>query len=301
MKPSLLVLAAGIGSRYGGFKQIDPIGPGGEVLLDYAIYDAKKAGFGKTVFVITGAIEQGFKEYIDGKYRGSLDYDYVFQDMDKVPAGFSVPEGRKKPWGTGHAVLVAKDALKEPFGVINADDYYGTTSYRVLADFLKKINPDSRHMAMVGFPVEKTLSENGAVSRGVCSVTDGNLVSVVERANIRQDGGLIRHETADGEKEMIRKGTLVSMNLWGFAPGVFFPFFEKQFAGFMKTSGTELKSEFYLPSGVDAGIKAKEMTIEVLKTNENWFGLTYSQDKPVVRDYILKKIRAGVYPDNLFG
>jgi len=300
MKPSLLVLAAGIGSRYGGFKQIDPIGPNGEVLLDYAIYDARKAGFGKIVFVITRALEKGLKDYIRGKYGNSLEVEFVFQDMDKIPAGYSVPADRKKPWGTGHAVLVAKEALREPFGVINADDYYGSTSYQVLADFLKKIDPNSRQMTLVGFAIENTLSDNGTVSRGVCTIEKGKLVSIVEREKIRQEGDSICHQTEDGTKLIIPQGTLVSMNLWGFAPGVLFPWFEKQFEQFMKSRGTELKSEFYLPSAVDAGIRAGEMTVEVLSSKESWFGLTYNEDKPVVREHILRKIKAAVYPGNLF-
>jgi len=301
MKPTLLVLAAGIGSRYGGFKQIDPIGPSGEVLLDYAVYDAQRAGFGKVVFVITRALEQGFKEYFNVKYGNLLDIDYVFQEMDRIPAPFSVPAGRVKPWGTGHAVLVAKDVIREPFAVINADDYYGPTSYQILADFLRTIKPGSKHMAMVSFAIENTLSDYGTVSRGVCSVDKGKLVSVVEHEKIRQENGAICHEMADGEKKIISRGTPVSMNYWGFTPDVIFPWLEKQFAEFLKIWGNAPRFEFYLPSGVDAGIKAGEMSIEVLSSNENWFGLTYSQDKPVVREYILQKIKEGVYPENLFG
>jgi choline kinase len=300
MKPSLLILAAGMGSRYGGMKQIDPIGPNGAVLLDYAIHDAMKAGFGKIVFVITKAIEQGFKENIISKYGDSLDVDYVFQDLNKIPRGFTVPADRVKPWGTGHAVLVAREALKTPFGVINADDYYGASSYRILADFLNPMKNDATRMVMVGFPVENTLSENGAVSRGVCTVAEGKLVSVVEREKIRQENGSIFHETAEGKKVAILRGSLVSMNFWGFAPDVIFAWFEKQFERFMTDKGSELKSEFYLPSGVDAGIKSGTLSVEMLSTKENWFGLTYSQDKPVIRDFIRKKIEAGVYPEDLF-
>jgi UTP-glucose-1-phosphate uridylyltransferase len=300
MKPSLCILAAGMGSRYGGMKQIDPVGPNGAVLLDYAIYDAVKAGFGKIVFVITHAIEQGFKENFERKYGDSLNVEYAFQDLDKVPAGFTVPAERKKPWGTGHAVLIAREALKEPFAVINADDYYGASSYRILADFLRGMTPGSRTMAMVGFAVENTLSENGTVSRGVCTIDKGKLVSVVEREKIQREQGSIYHQTAEGKKETIAKGTLVSMNFWGFAPDMIFPWFEKQFAEFMKSKGTDPKAEFYLPSAIDAGIRAKEMSVEVLATQESWFGLTYSEDKPVTREFIEKKIREGVYPENLF-
>jgi UTP-glucose-1-phosphate uridylyltransferase len=301
MKPSLLILAAGMGSRYGGMKQIDPIGPNGAVLLDYAIYDAKKAGFGKIVFVITPAIEQGFKENINRKYRNLPDVEYVFQELNKIPAGFTVPAERQKPWGTGHAVLAAKDVLKGPFAVINADDFYGATSYRILADFLRETRPGSTNMAMVGFALENTLSENGAVSRGVCTVNQGKLVSVVEHEKIRQEDGTIYHEMTEGKKEKISKGTLVSMNFWGFTPEVIFPWFERQFVEFMKSKGTGPKAEFYLPSAIDAGIKAKELSVEVLATKENWFGLTYSRDKPVTRDFILKKIAEGAYPEDLFG
>jgi UTP-glucose-1-phosphate uridylyltransferase len=300
MNPTLLILAAGMGSRYGGMKQIDPIGPNGAVLLDYAIYDARRAGFGKIVFVIKRAIEKDFKEIISRKYGNRLDVDYAFQELDKIPAGFTVPAERQKPWGTGHAVLVAKDVVKEPFAVINADDYYGASSYKILADFLKALKPGSKTMAMVGFAVENTLSENGAVSRGVCTVDLGKLVSVVEHEKIRRENGSILHETSDGTKKTIPKGTLVSMNFWGFTPELIFPWFEKQFVDFMKSKGTELKSEFYLPSAIDAGIKAKEMVVEVLATKESWFGLTYSEDKPVTRDFIIKKIAEGVYPENLF-
>ena len=300
MKPILCILAAGIGSRFGGFKQIEPVGPHGELLIDYSIYDARKGGFGRIVFVITKKIEPEFKEYMHVHYGREADFAYADQSLDGIPEGFSVPAGRAKPWGTGHAVLAAKEAAEVPFAVINADDYYGPGSFSVLCRALSAMKPDAAEFAMVGFELEKTLSEHGAVSRGVCAVENGYLASVVEREKIRRSGSSIMYETASGEKNVLDPRTTVSMNCWGFVPETFFPLLEKDFAEFLKRSGNELKSEFYLPTVVNNGLASKNISVTMLYSGEQWFGMTYVEDVAIVREYLKKKIGQGVYPERLF-
>ena len=300
MKPILCILAAGIGSRFGGFKQIEPVGPHGELLIDYSIYDARKGGFGRIVFVITKKIEPEFKEYMQVHYGKEADFAYADQSLDGIPEGFSVPAGRVKPWGTGHAVLAAKEAAAAPFAVINADDYYGPGSFSVLYRALSAMKPDAAEFAMVGFELEKTLSEHGAVSRGVCAVENGYLASVVEREKIRRSGNGILYETASGEKNVLDPSATVSMNCWGFAPETFFPLLEKDFAEFLKRSGNELKSEYYLPTVVNNGLAGKSISVKMLYSGEQWFGMTYVEDVAIVREYLKKKIGQGVYPERLF-
>jgi hypothetical protein len=300
MKPALCILAAGIGSRFGGFKQMEPVGPGGEILLDYAIYDARKAGFGTIVFVVTKKLEPDFRGYMESRYGSGADFAYVHQELDNLPAGFGVPAGRIKPWGTGHAVLAAEQALTVPFAVINADDYYGQRSYAVLCDALASMKLDSSEMVMVGFEVEKTLSEHGAVSRGVCAIRNGYLASVVEREKIRKKNAAIVYETPEGQEFGLDPKSPVSMNCWGFAPQTIFPMLRQGFAEFLKTRGSEPKAEFYLPSVVNDGVTGKKMTVRVLESGEQWFGLTYPDDRNTVREYIQKRIQDGVYPGRLF-
>jgi hypothetical protein len=300
LKPSLLILAAGIGSRFGGFKQMEPVGPSGELLIDYSIYDARKGGFGTIVFVISKKIEPDFKGYMDRRYAASADFAYVHQEIDKLPAGHRPPEGRTKPWGTGHAVLVGKETIDVPFAVINADDYYGSRSFAVLADALADMRRDAHEFVMVGFQVEKTLSEHGVVSRGVCTVNNGLLASVVEHEKIRKVGDEILFESASGERMTIDARTLVSMNCWGFAPATLFPMLEHDFDDFLCKRGSDLKAEFYLPTVINNGLVKKSITVKMLDSGEKWFGLTYQEDRAVVREYIKRKIAEGVYPERLF-
>jgi hypothetical protein len=300
MKPSLLILAAGIGSRFGGFKQMEPVGPHGELLIDYSIHDARKGGFGTIVFVISKKIEPDFKGYMDRMYGPNAGFAYVYQELDKLPIGYAVPEGRIKPWGTGHAVLVGKEAITVPFAVINADDYYGTRSFAVLAAALSKMSNDAKEFVMVGFRLEKTLSEHGFVSRGVCTTANDRLVSIAEHEKIRRSGNTVVFENAAGAVKTIDAKSLVSMNCWGFAPKTLFPMLEKDFAGFMRQRGSEPKAEFYLPTVINNGLVNKEISVRMLDSGEQWFGLTYKEDRDVVREYIKRKIAEGAYPEKLF-
>ena len=292
MKPALLVLAAGMGSRYGGLKQIDPVGPSGETILDYSVFDAMRAGFGRVVFVIRRDFEAMFKEKIGAKYAGRIAVDYVFQSLDALPPGFSVPPGREKPWGTGHATWCARDAMKEPFAVINADDFYGADSFRQLAGFLTQANGTSA--AMVGFQLANTLSENGAVSRGVCDVaSDGSLRGVTEHS------GILPTEVGAGRK--FAGETIVSMNCWGFTPDIFSRL-DEQFRVFLGKAFVEapVKAEFYLPGAVSDLIVRKEATVQVLTTASNWFGVTYREDKPRVVAALAGLVQTGQYPQKLW-
>ncbi len=295
MQPTLLVLAAGMGSRYGGLKQIDPIGPGGETLLDYSVFDARRAGFGRVVFVIRREFETVFRERIGARYAGLLEVDYVFQSLDALPAGMTPPPGREKPWGTGHATWCARDAVKEPFAVINADDFYGRDSFVQLAAFLGKAGPDDA--AMVGFRLANTLSEAGAVSRGVCAVdTDGHLRSVVENTGIRAE------DVGPGRK--LENDTIVSMNCWGFHPAFLSRLdraFQSFLAGLSAPVPTDLlKAEFYLPAAVSSQISRGGLRVRVLPTAAQWFGVTYREDKPRVEQAIATLIADGQYPPALW-
>jgi NDP-sugar pyrophosphorylase family protein len=300
MDPTLVILAAGIGSRYGGLKQVEPVGPKGEVLLDYAIFDARRAGFGKIVFVISRALESDFRARFDGKYRDSIDIEYVTQALDAIAPGFAVPAERKKPWGTGHAVLVARKAISTPFAVINADDYYGSSSFMVLGKALAAMPLDAAEWVMVGFDLEKTLSEHGDVARGVCTVRDGRLVSIVEREKIKRSGGAIVFQAADGSSHPLDGSTQVSMNCWGFAPQAFFPRAERDFHEFLTARIGDAKAEFYLPSVINNALSQKVISVKVLNSGEQWFGMTYPQDREMVRECIRQKIDQGVYPPALF-
>lgn len=299
---TLIIMAAGMGSRYGGNKQIDPIGPNGEIILEYSIYDALKAGFDKVVCIINRNIEKDFRDNIGHRIEKLVDTAYVYQSVYDVPEGFAVPEERIKPWGTGHAVLLCKNAVDTPFAVINADDFYGSASFRVLGDYLGTMadTENQYHFCMVGFRLEKTLTENGHVSRGVCSVTpDGYLAGIQERTKIQRFGTEAKY-TEDGENWVaIPLGSTVSMNMWGFTPSLFGEL-EAGFHRFLENCRENAaKAEFYLPSAVDSLISAGKAKVKVLTTNDWWYGVTYKEDKPVVIEAIRKMHEQGLYPESL--
>lgn len=284
---TLVVMAAGMGSRFGGLKQIAPVGRNGEAILDFSVYDAVEAGFDKVVFVINRGIEKDFKEIVGSRIEKKVKVDYVFQQTDDLPAGFVCPEGRVKPWGTGQAILCCKDAVTTPFAVINADDYYGKTAFRQIYECLKNHN-DS--YCMVGFRLQNTLTENGHVSRGVCTVEDGFLTDIVERTKI------LDCKYTEDEKNWIPldPNCIVSMNMWGFTTDIF-DYLEKEFVEFLKGRGTELKSEFYLPFVVDTLIKSGEKKARVLVAEDRWYGVTYKEDKDAVVKAIGELIDKGLY------
>jgi choline kinase len=305
MQPTLLVLAAGMGSRYGGLKQIDPVGPSGETVLDYAVFDAVRAGFKRVVFVIREEFAEIFKTQVAAKYAGHIAVDYVFQALAALPEGFAVPAGREKPWGTGHAVWCARAALGGNFAVINADDFYGADSFAQLGGFLSApsatgYDPMSGHrppkvtlaeFAMVGFRLDRTLSEHGAVSRGVCTVNYGQLHGIVEQT------GILPTEVGAGRK--FSGEETVSMNCWGFTPAVLAGL-DAQFREFLAARGQEPKAEFYLPAAVAGMVGRAEATVRVLPTASTWFGVTYREDKPRVQAAIAELVASGAYPARLF-
>ena len=303
MKPTLLLLAAGMGSRYGGLKQLDGLGPNGETIMDYSIYDAIKAGFGKIVFVIRKDFEQDFRERILSKYEGHIPAELVFQSIDALPAGFEVPEGREKPWGTNHAVLMAKDVVKEPFCVINCDDFYNRDSFMVMGRVLAQLPEGSRNRyAMVGFRVGNTLSENGTVARGVCSAdADGHLTTVVERTEIMRVNGAVSYKDEQGAWVAIDDNTPVSMNMWGFTPD-YFEYSEEGFRTFLSDPKNlaHPKAEFFIPLMVNHLVNEGTATVQVLDTTSKWFGVTYSADREGTVARIQSLIREGVYPEKLF-
>jgi dTDP-glucose pyrophosphorylase len=304
MKPTLLLLAAGMGSRYGGLKQLDGLGPNGETIMDYSIYDAIQAGFGKIVWVIRKDFEQDFREKILSKYEGHIPCEIVFQSLDKIPEGYSVPEGRTKPWGTNHAVMMAKDVIKEPFCVINCDDFYNRDCFKVIGKFLSELPEGSNgKYAMVGFRVANTLSDNGSVSRGVCAKdANGHLTSCVERTEIeRQADGKVAYKDEKGEWVSIPDNTPVSMNVWGFTPE-YFDYSEKLFKEFLDQPATKAnpKAEYLIPWVVDKLIKSGKATCQVLDTTSKWFGVTYSADRPGTVERIQKLVDEGIYPNKLF-
>ncbi len=300
MAPSLVILAAGMGSRYGGVKQIDQFGPHGETILDYSIYDALKAGFEKIVFVIRRELESDFKAVFGDKLKNHADVRFVFQELDHLPEGFKVPEGRQKPWGTAHAVLVAQEAVQEPFGVINADDFYGQTSYQTLIQFLNKQPVDGNEYAIVGYRLDKTLSKHGSVSRGVCQVdAQGYLQKIVERTKIYWKGEKIVFLDEDGNEQTIDGSVPVSMNMMGYTPK-FFDYLNKYFVEFLKEKVNDVKAEFFLTWVLDQLINTGTAKVKILPTNEEWFGVTYKEDKPVVKEKIRQLIAQGKYPEKLW-
>jgi len=290
-------MAAGMGSRYGGLKQIDPVGPSGETLMDYSIFDAIRSGFGKVVFVIRKDIEAPFKETIGAKFEKRVPVDYVFQELDKIPSGFKIPDGRTKPWGTTQAVIMAEDAIHEPFAVINADDFYGAEGYKVLASHLNSGSPD---YAMVGFVLRNTLSEFGSVARGVSQAdNNGYLKSVVELTKVERDGNGAKDTDPSGKVTQLTGDELVSMNMWGFTPAVF-PQLRERFRAFLERSGNDLKSENYVPSTVNELVLSGQARVKVLRTNDAWFGVTYREDRPRVVDSIAALVKKGKYPEKLW-
>jgi len=300
MKPTLLVLAAGMGSRYGGLKQLDKVGPGGDTIMDYSIYNAIEAGFGKIVFVIRDFFEEEFRKQILPKYTGRIRVETVIQELDKLPEGFSVPEGREKPWGTNHAVLMGKDVIHEPFAVINADDFYGHESFEIMSKALSGLEGQKNRYCMVGYRLQNTLSEGGAVSRGVCSTDENNeLTGVAERTEIaKADDGIIRYKE-EGTWHVLDKDSIVSMNLWGFTPD-YFEYSEKYFVDFLKENSSDLKSEYYIPSVVNRLIREKKAAVKVYSTGSEWFGVTYPQDRPHVAGKLNRLTVRGFYPARLF-
>lgn len=301
MKPSLFVLAAGMGSRYGGLKQLDPLGPQGQTIMDYSIFDAIRAGFGKVVFVIRKDFEEDFRRSILSKYEGHIPVEVVFQSTDKLPEGYTCPEERTKPWGTNHAVMMGADVINEPFAVINADDFYGRDAFAVIAADLMRERSRKGDYSMVGFRVGNTMSENGSVSRGVCSVNaEGNLTKVVERTGIAYDKDhRICFLDENNETEYLDPSTPVSMNLWGFTPD-YFSYSDREFRRFLDKCLTTPKAEFYIPTAIDTLINSGEATVKVLDTTSRWFGVTYAADRQGVVDKLAALHAAGEYPDTMF-
>ena len=302
-KPTLVVLAAGMGSRYGGLKQVDPVGPSGEAILDYSVFDAVRGGFGKVVFVIRRDIEREFREKVGSKYAGVVSVDYCFQDLADLPSPFAVPEGRSKPWGTAHAVRAARTVVKGPFAVINADDFYGRDAFAKLGAFLRgeaQAPGAKMRFAMVGYRLDRTLSENGSVARGVCEVSpEGKLLQVTEMTKlVRGESAAENLENPDSPVN-VPFDARVSMNLWGFAPGLFAAL-EERFPKWLATKGAEPKSEWYIPFVVDEMIREGEAEVSVLPTDSSWFGVTYREDRPFVVGEIAKLVGQGEYPVRLF-
>lgn len=299
MQPTLLILAAGMASRYGSMKQTEGFGPSGETIMDYSIYDAIKAGFGKVVFIIRKDFAENFKAGFDQKFRGQIKVDYVFQEMNSFVNASDIPEDRTKPWGTGHAILCAKEVVKEPFAVINADDFYGFDAFKKAADFLKRECNENTY-AIIGYQLNKTLSENGTVSRGVCEVdANNNLVSINERTKIYRKDDKVIFEENEQIKEVDGKSN-VSMNFWCFHPSVF-EFTSKLFSVFPKENFANIKAEFFIPIIGDQFIKHEKGNIKVIPTNAQWFGVTYKEDAPGVKASLDALIKAGEYPTSLWG
>jgi len=302
MSPTLLILAAGIGSRYGGLKQAEGVGPSGEAILDYSIYDAINAGFGKVVFVIRGDIEEDMKRIFFEKWSKKIELDYVLQELDHLPKDFVPPDGRVKPWGTGHAIWVAKEKVQEPFCVINADDFYGRKAYKLAAEFQSDLDNllNSRY-CLIGYILKNTLSEHGFVSRAECRVGENELLSYIkERTKIKREGKDIFYEDEKGTRLIIKKNTTVSMNMWGFMPSVF-EYLEEELIKFFEENVTSLKAEFYLPDLIDDLIRTGKVDVSVLRTGEKWFGMTYMEDREIVKARLTELVRTGVYPTPIWG
>ena len=298
--PTLAVLAAGIGSRYGGLKQIEPVGPSGEIVIDYSVFDAIAAGFGKLLFVIRRDIEDTFRSVIEPHFAGRIAIEYAYQELDDVPAGFAAPSGRTKPWGTGHAVYACRHACREPFAVINADDFYGRASFQLLADALRKLPPKGSRHCLVAFTLRNTLSDHGPVSRGVCHAgKDGLLQTVVEHHKVEQKGATV-HGLRDSKPVTLTGEEPVSMNLWGFAPTIF-EHLDREFRKFLPTAMDNAGAEFQLPTVVDTLIRGGRAEVEVIRSGERWLGVTYPEDKARVVSGIRDLVRTGAYSQNLWG
>jgi dTDP-glucose pyrophosphorylase len=300
MKPTLFVLAAGMGSRYGGLKQLDSLGPHGETIMDYSIYDAIQSGFGKVVFVIRKDFEADFREKILSKYEGHIPVAVVFQSTDKLPEGYVCPADRTKPWGTNHAVMMGSEVINEPFAVINADDFYGRDAFRVIGEELQKPRNGKGDYCMVGFRVGNTMSENGSVARGVCENKNGLLTSVVERTAISyNDNHEISFTDENGQVQILDPKTPVSMNMWGFTPD-YFEYSEREFRKFLDEHLNTPKAEFFIPLAIDTLINSGEATVKVLDTDSKWFGVTYAADRPAVVEKFAQLHAEGLYPEKMF-
>jgi hypothetical protein len=298
---SLVIMAAGMGSRFGGIKQLEPVGPSGEIIMDYSIYDAMEAGFNKVVFIIRKDLEKDFREIIGNRIEQMIKVEYVFQELDELPEGFTKPEGRTKPWGTGQAVLCCKDVVREPFAVINADDYYGKEAFKIVYQYLQKEDLKANQYCMAGFILGNTLSENGAVTRGVCKANDqGLLVDIAETSGIVPEGDHAVAKDSTGDSIIIDLNSAVSMNMWGFKPELF-KALETGFVSFLSgLTDNDLKKEYLLPMVVGDLVKAQQAEVFVLKTPDRWFGVTYKEDKDVVVKSIQALIDKGDYPVKLF-
>ena len=297
MSPTLLILAAGMGSRYGGLKQMDPVGPGGETIMDYSVFDALRAGFGKLVFIIRRDFEGAFLDTVGARFEQRLPVEYVFQELDQLPPGFSVPSNRTKPWGTGQAILAAADVIHEPFAAINADDFYGLNSFRVLGEHL---GSGSNDFAMVGFILRNTLSDHGSVARGVCQANGDNLLKTVnELTKIERSGTGAKYEDAQGGVHQLGGDETVSMNMWGFTPALF-NLLREQFTAFLTANGAEEKAEFYIPTVVNELVKTNAARCRVLRSRDSWFGVTYREDRPRVMASVRALVARGDYPERLW-
>ena len=310
MKPTLLVLAAGMGSRYGGLKQMDGLGPHGETIIDYSIHDAVEAGFGKVVYIVRESFKAQMEEAVQAKYKGvktvdgePLQFVFVTQELNKIPAGFTLNPERVKPWGTAHAILMAKDVIKEPFAVINGDDFYGKESFKILGDWCRAHEKTEGQYCIVGFELENTLSENGSVSRGICSYdAKGNLTDISEHLEIAKeaDGKVYGNNSANGENHVeLAPKALCSMNMWGFTPD-YFGKSEAIFETFLEANIGELKKEYYIPYAVDCILKSGKGSCEVLSTPSHWFGVTFKEDRPGVVAKFAELVEKGVYPSPLY-
>ena len=301
-KPTLLILAAGMGSRYGSLKQMDGLGPGGETIMDYSVFDAIRAGFGKVVFVIRNSFADDFKAvFSKDRYQEKIEVEYVMQELDKIPSAFKLNPERTKPWGTNHAVMMAAGVIQEPFAVINADDYYGRHAFAALGDFLTSVSGKQNDYCMVGYQLGKTLSELGAVSRGVCSAdANGYLTTVVERTHIERIDGTIKYKDENGNMVAVDDKAIVSMNMWGFTPD-YFAHSDQMFADFLRAKGDDPKSEFFIPLVVNNLVASKTAKLKVLTTDSEWFGVTYQGDRPKVVEKLNTLIAKGEYPQKLWG
>ena len=298
MKPTLVILAAGVGSRYGGVKQMDKIGPSGESIIDYSVFDAIRAGFGKVVFVLNPKIIDDFKAIFEPRLAGKIETEYILQELHNIPEGIEFNRERTKPWGTGHAVLVAEQFVHEPFAVINADDFYGREAFQVLAGFLTDPIRQQNEYALVGYKLSNTLSENGSVSRGICQSENGCLTDVVERTSIlRKEEGIVFEEA--GTEYPLNDDDIVSMNFWGFTP-LFFSQLKRDFSKFITENAHQLKAEFYIPLVANNLIKSGEASFRTLTSNDQWFGVTYQEDKPVTIQRVAELVEKGQYPEKLW-
>lgn len=300
MKPTLFILAAGMGSRYGGLKQLDGIGPNGETIMDYSVYDAIQAGFGKIVFVIRHSFDKEFKEKILSKYEDKIQVETVYQELEYLPDGFMLSSEREKPWGTNHALLMGENAINEPFGIINADDFYGRESYELLAGYLRTMSGQQKNYCMIGYLLGNTLSDSGSVARGVCEIDGNNFLSrIVEQTEIKRIDGVPCYKDENGEWHTLTDTTPVSMNMWGFTPD-YFDLSKRDFINFLNDNQENLKAEYLIPTEVNELVAKKEIKVKLIPTPSNWFGVTYATDKPDVVRRVQELIEDGVYPESLF-